>query len=614
MAHRLHRTRWVRSSSHLISRLPLSTTAPMPLFEPRTVGFVRYFIRAYPVRSALMVVLLLQAGLLEGIGVITLLPVLELVTAAPDAEVSALGRAVAEGLAVVGLQPTLAVLLGIIVVAMSAKALLLWLAMRQVGFTVAQVTTDLRMALLRALMEARWRYYASQSTGQLANAISSEAHRASGAYQQSCNMLAGAFQILVYLAVAFMVSWPIALGTIVVGILFLVLLRGFVRMARNAGQDETNLMRSLVGRLTDALQGIKPIRAMGRERHLQPLLEQEAEGLNQALRRQVTAEESLHLFQEPTLVLLLSAGLFAALTLGGQPFASVLVLAFVFYRLMKQVNHVQSRYQVLTMGESAFWSIREKIDEAEAHREVPTGTRPPPPLEEGVQLRDVRFSHDDTPVLRDVSMEVPAGRFVALHGPSGGGKTTIADLIIGFHRPHAGRVEVDGIPLDEIDLLRWRGLVGYVPQEVFLFHDTVFRNVTLGDESIGPDEVEAALRAAGAWEFVAARHRGIQTVIGEAGSRLSGGQRQRISIARALVHRPRLLILDEATTGLDPATEEGIVRTLRELRGRVTILAISHQPTLRHAADVVYSLEGGTVTRVDRGGEEAQGNQTMAHA
>ncbi len=553
-----------------------------------------------------MVGLLILAGLVEGIGVITLLPVLELITAPAAEEVSALGRAVEDGLALIGLEPTLVLLLAIIVVAMTAKAVFLWLAMRQVGFTVARVTTDLRMALLRALMKAQWRYYTSQSTGRLANAISSEAHRASAAYQQGCNMLAGGFQILVYLAIAFLVSWPIALGTMVIGALFLLLLRGFVRMAREAGQEETNLMQSLVGRLTDALRGIKPIRAMGREGDLQPLLEEEAEGLNRALRRQVSAQEGLYLFQEPTLVLLLSAGLLGAFALGGEPFASVLVLAFIFYRLMRQVNHVQARYQVLTIGESAFWSIRTKIDEAEAHRETSTGSKPPPPLTEAIRLRDVSFSHDDVPLLQGVSMDIPAGRFVALHGPSGAGKTTIADLIIGFHRADSGRVEVDGMSVEEFDLVSWRRRVGYVPQEVFLFHDSIYRNVTLGDESIPREEAEAALRSAGAWGFVSTRPQGMDTPIGEAGSKLSGGQRQRISIARALVHGPRLLILDEATTGLDSVTEQGIVRTLRSLRDRVTVLAISHQPTLRDAADLVYTLENGGVTRVANAGDPSE--------
>jgi len=570
----------------------------MPNVDRSSVAFLKFFMRAYPGRSALMIGLLALAGLFEGIGVVTMLPLLELATGSDPSEQSSLGRRVDVALARVGLEPSLGLLLSLIVVVMTAKAVFLWLAMRQVGYTVAQVTTDLRMALLRALMGARWSYYTSQPTGGFGNAISSEAHRAASAYREGCSMVANALQILVYLGVAVLVSWRMAIGTVLIGSVFLFLLRGFVRMAREAGNEQTVLMRSLVERLTDALRGIKPIRAMAREGEIQPLLESETEGLNEALRRQVSAWEGLRLFQEPTLVILISIGLFSALTLGGYPFASVLVLAFVFYRLMAQVNHLQGRYQTLVVGESAFWSIRDQIVEAESQREITQRIGRPATLEQGVRLENVSFSYGDTPVLRDVSLEIPAGSFVALYGPSGTGKTTIADLIIGFHQPDSGRVLVDGVPLDELDLIGWRRGIGYVPQDSFLFHDSIRRNVTLGDASVTAEEVEDALRAADAWEFVAARPDGIDAVIGEAGGKLSGGQRQRISIARALVHRPRLLILDEATAALDPRTEAEVLATMQKLSRTVTILAISHQPALRDAADTVYLLEQEGVTAV----------------
>lgn len=555
---------------------------------------------AYPRRSVLMVVLLALAGFVEGVGVVSLLPLLELVTGGSSQDASSLSQAVGGTLGTVGLQPTLGVLLSLIVVAMTAKAVFLWLAMRQVGYTVAQVTTDLRMSLLRAIMEARWSYYASQSTGRFANAISSEAHRAASAYREGCVVIAGIVQILVYLTVAALVSWQMALAAVVIGAGFLFLLRGFVQMARQAGREQTELMRSLVSRLTDALRGIKPIRAMGRERHLRPLLERETEGLNQALRRQVRAAETLRLFQEPTLTLLLALGLFGALAVANQPFPAVLVFAFIFYRVMGHAQNLQNRYQTLTIGESAFWSLMEQVELAEQEKEEALGRSEPPELTDAIRLEDVHFGYDDTPVLQGADLTVPAGSFVALYGPSGVGKTTVADLIIGLHRPQSGRVLVDGIPLEELDLIAWRRGIGYVPQEVFLFHDTIFKNVTLGDDSLTRDDVEAALRAADAWEFVEQRNEGMDAVIGEAGTKLSGGQRQRVSIARALVHRPQLLILDEATASLDPATEREILETMKRLADQVTVLAISHQPALREAADVVYSLENGRVFEIDR--------------
>ena len=186
-----------------------------------------------------------------------------------------------------------------------------------------------------------------------------------------------------------------------------------------------------------------------------------------------------------------------------------------------------------------------------------------------------------------------------LVGASGAGKTTVVDLIIGLLRPQKGEIWIDELSLAHVDLKRWRSMIGYVPQETLLLHDSVFNNITLGDPDLGPESVENALRAAGALEFVEAMPQGMHSIVGERGGKLSGGQRQRIAIARALVHQPQLLILDEATSALDPDSESTIGRTLQKLRGALTIIAISHQQTLIQSADRAYCIENGQALLVD---------------
>jgi ATP-binding cassette subfamily C protein len=178
-------------------------------------------------------------------------------------------------------------------------------------------------------------------------------------------------------------------------------------------------------------------------------------------------------------------------------------------------------------------------------------------------------------------------------GPSGVGKTTVVDLITGLLQPQEGEILIDDIPLAEIDLRHWRQMIGYVPQETLLLNDTVLVNVTLGEKKLKAEDAEAALRAAGAWVFVQDLPKGIFAVVGERGHKLSGGERQRIAIARALVHQPKLLILDEATTALDPENEAIVCETLRKLKGKLTILGISHQPAILAVAERAYHLEDG---------------------
>jgi ATP-binding cassette subfamily C protein len=208
-------------------------------------------------------------------------------------------------------------------------------------------------------------------------------------------------------------------------------------------------------------------------------------------------------------------------------------------------------------------------------------------------LDRVSFTYGEHWVLQDTSLTFPVGLFTAIVGPSGVGKTTVADLVTGLLRPQEGKVWIDDLPLQQVDMMTWRRMIGYVPQETLLLHDTVLINVTLGDPELSAEDAEYALRAAGAWEFVTAIPQGMYSTVGERGDMLSGGQRQRIAIARALVHKPKLLILDEPTSALDRDSEEAICETLQQLSGEYTILAISHQPALMKAADRAYRLQNG---------------------
>jgi ATP-binding cassette, subfamily C, bacterial len=566
-----------------------------------SLDVIWYFLKRYPRRSVLIVGLLLLSGLAEGFGVVSLLPLLELAIGEPPERPSGVTVFAENALGRVGLEPTLGILLVVLVAGMFAKGLFLWLSVRQQGYAVASIATDLRLMLIRAFLKARWSYFIRQRAGHMSNAIGIEAHRASMAYAAACSLLAAVVQVAVYATIAFLISPVVALAALVAGTLLVLLLSGLVRVGREAGQQQTTLIKSLSARLIDALYGIKPIKAMARESHLQPLLESETRELNEAQRRQVLAAGVLSSFKEPLLVVVIALGLFVVMTRGAISFEGLLIMVFLFHRVVGKVQLLQTHYQTLAVAESAFWSLLDSVKEAEGHAEASAGHAAPPALGEGIEFVDVDFSYDETQVLRGAYLTIAAGAFTAITGPSGAGKTTIADLLLGLYAPDRGAILIDGVPLGEIDLRAWRGMIGYVPQEMLLFHDSILRNVTLGDETIREDQVVEALRAAGAWDFVGSLDRGIHTLIGEHGARLSGGQRQRIAIARALVGKPRLLVLDEVTTALDPKTEAAICATLKDLADEVTIVSISHQPAMQAVADVAYRIEYGRATEIRTG-------------
>ncbi len=185
-----------------------------------------------------------------------------------------------------------------------------------------------------------------------------------------------------------------------------------------------------------------------------------------------------------------------------------------------------------------------------------------------------------------------------LQGASGSGKTTLIDLLTSLHRPSSGRITVDGVPIEQLSIRAWRRLIGYVPQELSLLHGTIRENVALSDAAIDDEAIRTALVRAGAESLIRGPAHGLDSDVGEMGTKLSGGQRQRIALARALVLEPKLLILDEVTSALDPATEDQICREVAALRGDYTIVAITHRPAWTAIADRLYKVEGGRVTAV----------------
>jgi ATP-binding cassette subfamily C protein len=304
--------------------------------------------------------------------------------------------------------------------------------------------------------------------------------------------------------------------------------------------------------------------------------------------------------QEPLLAILIGVGFFLSLIVLKMPLAEVLVMLFLLARTVSYLSKAQRAYQQVVLRESAYWSLMESIAAARAEVE-PRGGEQAVQLVEGIRFENVSFGHGGRrAIVEHGTFSVPAQQLTVIIGPSGAGKTTLLDLVVGLLRPDAGRILVDGVPLDDLDLRQWRRKIGYVPQESVMVDESVAYNVTLGEADLTEEQIRAALRAADALDFVDALPEGLQTRVGEGGSRLSGGQRQRLAIARALVHEPRLLILDEATSHLDPEAQAAVIQTVTHLKGRLTILAVAHQDLLIRAADRVYRLADAQITEAHR--------------
>ena len=369
---------------------------------------------------------------------------------------------------------------------------------------------------------------------------------------------------------------------------------------KRLGKTTYQLQRATLGSLNQAFQGLRDIKLLGRERYFARDYGVSVDRLARASYLRATVGELPRHVMETALIgfILLY---FALALIGGQATDGVLsilgLFAYVGLRLQPSLNRVISSLNELKFASAAVAGVYDDIALAEQVT-LPGSDVAALPFEHELRLSQVSFSYEDTPTdaLSDVSLRIRRGETVGICGPTGGGKTTLVDLISGLLQPTRGRITIDGEDLSS-NTVAWQRNLGVVPQMVFLIDDTLRRNIALGvpDEQIDEDALAAAVALAQLDEFVERIPDGLETVVGEQGVRVSGGQRQRIAIARALYRHADVLIFDEGTSALDNTTEAHLMGALNELRGEHTIVLVAHRlSTVRDCDQIVY-VESGRV-------------------
>jgi ATP-binding cassette subfamily C protein len=552
---------------------------------------LRIFLQGDPLRSALVLLSLVVAAAVEAVGIGALLP----------AAVALLGQngaspqnndMVDRMIAWLGITPSFQTLLLLVAGAIVLKAIISFAALSYAAAVSADIAIGFRERLINALFGANWRFYADQQAGKFAAAIANDATRASQAYMLAAQVLAQIAQAVLLSAVALLYNWKLALASLAVGIALGAAMNRLISISRAAGRREADTTASLTVKIVDLLSNMKALKAMHRFQPMLVPLRRTLLKLRRALITGEVAKLGFNLGNEVAVTLLITVAAYLAYTSWKVTLPEILIIGVIFLKINNIISKVQKAVQQAVKYERSYQRMTEQIALADAHRELNPGTRTPV-LADACRFEGVAFSHGEREIIHNVHIEIPARRITVLKGPSGAGKTTIIDLLIGLYKPTRGRITIDGVELSEIDLFAWRRRIGYVPQELSLLHADVRENITFGDPAISDDMVHEALREAEATDLVANLPDGLETSVGEMGGKMSGGQRQRISLARALVTRPEVLILDEVTSALDPVTEQDIVMNIAALRHSYTVVVITHRPAWTAIADRLYEVEGG---------------------
>ena len=586
------------------------TTTPSSLVGLR--GFLTVLARSGPWQLARVIAVQAAAGLGQAAGVLLLVPLLGAIGVKASSGVSRWTRGAFEA---VGLRPTLTTVLAVYVVVSAATAALTgYQSVLSTRYRL-EFVDRLRGRLYAAIARAQWRHLMSLRQSDILAVLTMNVTWVGQGALAVLQVVVAVIVVSAQLAAAIRVSPAMTGLAIVVGIALVAVVWPLVRRSRRLGQELIGRTHRVLGQTTGFLDGLKLTKAYGREDSHVEAFTQALTGAREAQIGFARASAIATAIQATLTALLLAVVVDVAVNGLRVPVGSLLVVAFVFTRVVSQLTSAQSFIQQLAQAMPAFDEVVGLIADCEGAEEASAAVRQGlsrVDIGEGIMLREVHFAYpqatsdDRTEALRGVSLEIPRGSTVALAGPSGAGKTTVADLVAGLMAPTAGQVIVDGAPLTRERMLAWRGSVALVPQDPFLFHDTIEANLRWARPEATEAELWEALESAAAAGFVKRLPRRLDSIVGDRGLRLSGGERQRLALARALLRAPDLLILDEATSSLDTENERAIRHALSEMHGRTTILVIAHRLSTASEADQIVVLDSGRVVETGTWSELAQ--------
>ena len=547
--------------------------------------------------------LLLLVGFMEGIGLLILIPFLHVlgVTGKGDTS-SGAAEAVAGVFEAIGVPLTLPSVLVIFVLLIAARAILVQRREIMLADLQYRFVDHLRTRLYAAIGRANWLFLARIRSSDLTHVLTADIGRVAAGTEALLRLAVTGTMLLVYMVVAVALSLTGTLAAVAAGLLLLLVLRPQIRKAHGLGRALTETGREVFGNVTDFLSGIKLAKSyVAEEQHVAAF-----DASVTALRNRIISFMRSSAFSRTVFQIggaaALAVVIYLTVAVVQLPPAELLVLIFIFSRLMPMLMGLQQGYQRAMHMLPAFEAAMDMQARCEAAAEPRHEANAPiPRLTRQIRLDGVGFRYDKSKpetVLENIGFVIPANSTTAVTGPSGSGKSTLADLVMGLLEPDAGTIAVDGTVLRGDNCRLWRQAVAYVPQETFLFHDTIRANLLWAQPGASDDDVWEALETAAAAGFVAALPDKLDTVVGERGQRLSGGERQRIALARALLCRPALLILDEATSALDHENERRVQAAINGLHGRITILIIAHRLSTIREADQIVLLDQGRIVDI----------------
>jgi subfamily B ATP-binding cassette protein MsbA len=466
----------------------------------------------------------------------------------------------------------------------------------------AEVIKKMRMDIFEHVAQMHISYFSTERKGDLMSKMTNDIQEVENSIIQSLRVVfREPATIILYFSVLFFMSFKLTLFTILVIPISGAIIGGITkRLKKKAAESQESLGR-IVNILDETIGGMRVIKAFGARNYITRKFDSETtyySDVNVAMAKKNELASPISQFMGVSVVagILVYGGSLVLNNSSDLSASDFITYIIIFTQVLNPAKEISRAASVIQRGLASAERIFKVVD---TESEIQNVSNPIAVsfFENQVSFENVSFGYEKEEVLKNINFNLKKGKTIALVGPSGGGKSTIADLVPRFYDPTQGQISIDGINLKELELTQLRSLMGIVTQESILFNDTVFNNIAFGLEGISEAKVIEAAKIANAHDFIVQLENGYQTSIGERGSKLSGGQRQRLSIARAVLKNPPILILDEATSALDSESELLVQEALTKLMTNRTTLVIAHRLSTIQHADMILVIQSGEIVQ-----------------
>lgn len=548
-----------------------------------------------PLSTLGSIVLMLVQSISSGIGLLLIIPLLHVIGFSfGPTDANAIDKIIAQLFLSVHLPLNLSTILLTYVVIVSLVATLTyaeqWLSSTlQSGFS-----HYVRSQLYRLLLSSKWSFLLQEKRANFVHELTTQMQMISAAHTSLLGLVSNTILLCVYSLLALLLSWQMTLIAVLAGLLLLSTLAPLHKRTVRCGHKNIEHNKTLLHTVSEQLAALKVIKASGFEDEFVQKTQEVSFNLEKQNQYFFHIVAATKLVYSVGLVLIFSVFLYLALTKTLISLSALMLLLIVFSRILPRVSTLQQYYQRIIHQLPAYCDVKRSIQLCIDNQEHRANTHHDTLLfSKAIHLDNISYSYPNnksTPIIHQFSLLIKKNTTTAIIGPSGSGKTTLADLIVGLLNPCTGQIRIDAKPLESNNQLNWRRSIAYVTQNHFLLNASIRYNLQLFSSNKTEQQLWNALRSASAFEFVTDLPQGLDTMIGDEGHFLSGGERQRIVLARALLSNPQLLVLDECTNALDKKNIAQIQQALKKLRGKTTIIIITHQLAMSEFADQKIQL------------------------